>query len=623
MLHSFRNASKSWVVKLLLVLVALSFVSWGVGDVVNNGLFGRGPAIQVGEVEVPAAAVEAEFRREVERLQPLFGGKLTSEDARKLGLLDRTIDTIVTRTLIDEAARDLGLAASEDAVVAQVAADPNFRNQAGQFDRDLLRRALARAGLTEAEFLRMERSNLVRGQMAEALSGGLAAPKLMVEPLVRWRQEQRVAETVVVRNDSIPLPAAPDAATLEKFYQENAKTRFMAPEYRALTVLMLQPGDVAKDIEITPEAVHEAYQSRLAEFVTPERRQVSQVVLPDQAAADKAAELVKAGRDLPAIAKELNLSVVDLGAVEKQDLPDELAETVFAQKQGAVTAPVKTALGWHVARINAVTPGRTRTEGEVAGQLEQDLRRERSLDRLHDLATQVEDTLGGGATLEETAAKFRLKTVKIPAIDAQGRGAEGKPVDAAPKAETFLETAFQTESGTESQLLDNAGEGYFLVRVDQVTPPQPRKLADIRPEVVAAWQAQRRQELAEERARKLAEELKAGKGLAEASQGLKVRTSEPFTRDDAEAAGLPGPVVADLFQGQPGAVAVAPTQNGWMVARLSRIIPFDPAAQPQVLQGGERRISSTVAADLVDQYIAALNADLGVKVDRSQLSREE
>lgn len=271
MLDSLRNASKTWVVKLLFALLVLSFLAWGVGDVIRGGLFGHGPAIEVGHTQITANEVYAEFKREVERLQPMFGGKLTTEDARKLGLMDRTIETVVTRTLIDEAGRRLGLAAADDQVVARIAADPNFRNPMGQFDRDLMRRALARANMTETEFLRIEKSNMVRSQMAEGLSGGLNAPALLVDPLMRWREEKRVAEAVVIKDDALPLPAAPETAQLETYYKDHAQ-RFVAPEFRAVTVLLAKPADVASQVEVTPDMVSDAYQARSDEFQTPERR---------------------------------------------------------------------------------------------------------------------------------------------------------------------------------------------------------------------------------------------------------------------------------------------------------------------------------------------------------------
>jgi peptidyl-prolyl cis-trans isomerase D len=623
MLDSFRNASKSWVVKLMFVLLALSFVAWGVGDY-RGGMFGRGPAIEVGDTAVSAAEVAEEFKREVSRLQPLFGGKLTPDDARKMGLMDRTIQNIVTRTLINEAGKRLGLAASEEAVVAQVAADPTFKNELGQFDRDLLRRALSRANISEGEYIRLEMSNMIRAQMAEALSGGLVAPAILADPLTRYREERRVAEAVEIKDSAVALPAAPAQAVLEAYYKDNVD-RFMAPEYRALTVLRLRPADVAARVEVTEDDIKESYQVRLNEFVTPDRRQVKQVVLPDQASADKAAEAVKTGKDLASIAKDADLSVVDLGSVEKSELPDELAEALFAQAANTVSQPIKSALGWHVAQVGPVTAGHTKSLADVKAMIVEDLKRDRAIDLLSELANQVEDSLGAGASLEETGSKFKLSVVKIAAIDAQGKGTDGKPVADAPKSDSFLDVAFHTEQGAESQLTDVEGDGYFLLRVDQVTAPKPRDLETVKAEITAAWQAGQRHQKAKELADDIAAKVKGGASLAQlaAGHGLKVVTTQPFTREGAEKAKLDPGMVSDLFTAKIGETAVSDAKGGWVVARLARVDAFDPAKDAAQAGANRRKVSSTVAADLVDQYLAALNAELGVRVDRSQLAREE
>ena len=623
MLDVFRKASKTWVVKLLFALLTLSFVAWGVGDVVRGGV-SRGPAIEVGKTSVTTPEVMAEFKREVERLQPLFGGKLTAEDARKMGMLDRTIDTIITRSLIDEAARGLGLATNDEAILRKLAANPAFHGLNGQFDRETFRSRLSRAGFTEESFWRSERANMIRNQMAETLAAGMTAPAALVDPLQRWREERRVAETLVVRDDAMPLPAAPDSAVLESYYKDNSN-RFMAPEFRALTVLLLRPADVAATIQITEDMVRDAYQQRQEEFNTPEHRQVSQVLLDNQAAAAKATDLIVQGKDLDAVAKALGSPVIDLGLVEKNDLPEGLADSVFKLALGSTGQPVKTALGWHVVKVSQVQPGHMRPLSEVKGQIEQDLRRDKALDALSDLANKVEDALGGGATLEEAAKNFDLKLVKLPTVDAQGRGPAGKPLADLPHSDQFLDVAFHTEINTESSLTEIPSNGYFLLRVDGVTPPAPRPLAEVKPEVLASWQAERRHEAAKAKAEKLAERLKAGEDPAKVAQsaGLKLEMSKPFTREASQGTALPAPVAAELFKNKPGNVAVGPLQAGTVVALLHQVIAFDPAANAAAAEGARRKVSQAVASDITDQYIAALNLAFGVKVDHSQLTREE
>jgi len=336
--------------------------------------------------------------------------------------------------------------------------------------------------------------------------------------------------------------------------------------------------------------------------------------------AEKAEEMLKAGKDLTAIAKELSASVVDLGVVEKGDLPDELVEPVFGIKQGAITSPVKSALGWHVVKVTQVVPETIRSL-----QLAKGLLAEKSVDRLSELANQVEDSLGGGATLEETATRFQLPLIRVAAMDAKGRSPAGKVIADVPASESFLDVAFHTEQGTESQLTEIDNEGLFLLRVDSITPPQPKALAEVRAEVLAAWQADQRRDAAKELADKIVEKVKAGESLAKvaAAHSLKVEGTAPFTREGSDGSKLPPAIISALFEGKVGATASAASRDGWMVAQLDKVIPFDPKADAKIADQIRQRTTNAVAVDLVDQLIAALQADIGVKVDRSQLANEE
>ncbi len=624
MLDIFRKASQTWIVKLLLALLTFGFMSWGVGDVIRRGAFGTGPAIEVAGNQFSASDVDAQFRREIDRLQPMLGGKLTPEEARKMGLMDRAIESIVNKTLVSEAGRDLGLAASDDLILAKVANDPNLRDDKGVFDRERLRRALARAGLTEEGFLREQRVAMIRGQVGQAVEGGVSIPASLVDPIVARRMERRTADWTQLDDKSVPAPAAPAEADLEQYYKVNAQ-RFMAPEYRALTVLLLRPSDVENDIQISDDMVDEAWHQRQDEFNTPERRQVSQIMLADEAEANKVRALLKSGKDFAAVAKALGAQVLDLGSIEKNDLPEELAGPVFGAAAGALVGPVQSPLGWHLAKVATVIPGKTATLTDVHERIVAGIRRDRAGDLLGALANKVEDALGGGASLEEAGKRFNLQVATFPALDAQGKDGEGRPANNLPKAEAFLDVAFHAEVGSESQLTENGNDGFFMLRVDKVTPPQARPLAAVRSDVAAALIAERRHAAARERAEKLAKSVEDGAPISSASaaMGLTVKTSRPFPRVAAEGQDLPSAAIGALFEKTAGQVAVAESGAGWVIARLAGVQPFDAKAHPEIAAKIGRELAQTVANDLDDQFLGALAVRYNVKIDRSQVTRTE
>lgn len=616
MLEALRKAAHSWIAKILFALLILSFAVWGIGDVVRGGLSSQ-PAIVAGNIEISSTEVLNQYRREVIRLQRMFGPQFTEEQARQMGMLDSTIEQLSARALLDQASRDLDLTASDEAVMQALASNPAFRNELGQFDRYRLRQAINQAGYGEDQFLAMARQDMVRGQLIGAVADGVAAPEPVVQALFAHRAEKRVADLLTFPADKVPAPAAPDEAALKAYHEANSQT-FMAPEYRSFTAIVLRPADVASEVTITDKDLEDAYAQRAHEFVEPEIRSLRQIVFDDQAKAQKAAELAQQGRDIDAIAAELGEPAVDLSQMDHKTLAGlsaDLADAVFALRQPGITQPVKSPFGWHVVAVGEIRPGKERPLAEVRDQLRQDVLQERAVDRLYELANKVEDTLAGGKSLDEAAQKFSLKVIKATAADSQGKDPNGKPVEGIPASAAFLKTVFETPEGSETRTteLENAG-GFFVAHVDKVVPPALRPFDTVQDEVLKAWQTEQRLAAARQQAEQALASLKEGK--TPAGLGIQPQTTQPFTRAPAPASGVAAPVAAAAFRLQPGRADLVNTPDGAVVVVLQKILPADPQADAAILAQTRQQLGQQMASDVIDQLVAALHARHGVKVNR-------
>jgi peptidyl-prolyl cis-trans isomerase D len=187
-----------------------------------------------------------------------------------------------------------------------------------------------------------------------------------------------------------------------------------------------------------------------------------------------------------------------------------------------------------------------------------------------------------------------------------------------------LNIAFHTDQGAESQMAENGQDGYFLIRVDGVTQPAPRSLAQVKAEVSFGWITAKRHQIAKEKSDSLAAQLK-GASLASVAKGpgIEVKTSLPFARNAGEASGVPSSIIGKIFDVTEGEIVSAETPDGWVVARLSQIKPIDPSAHPEKIQSVRSQTSQAIAGDLAESFLSALDAKVGVKIDRSQLTREE
>lgn len=622
MLQAIRSTVGSWVVKILFVLLILSFGVWGIGDMFRGGGASNTVA-EVGPVEVGRGELDQEFRRQMERLRPLFGGALTADQARQFGLVDQSLNSIVQRTLFDLAARDAGVAVNDAVVRHRIGEEPAFRNAQGKFDPNQFQTVLRNNNLTESMYVASLRHEIARTLVAGAVAAGAKPPQPLVEALYRQRGERRVAELVTIPNAAVGDVGEPNPEQVKSFHDDHG-VRFTAPEYRGLTVARLSVDDVAKDMTLTDEQLRAYYDEHIANYQTPERRTVKMVLVDDEAKARTIAEAAKTA-GLDEAAKQSGTDVVPLEDVVRNELPDaDLSAAAFSQPEGVVGAPVKSALGWHVLQITKVQPGTSRSFEQVRDEVLARARRDKGFDLIYEVSNRIDDQLAAGTALEELAAKQGMALTKVAAVDATGKAPDGTAptLSDLPK---IVQTAYGLNSGQTSGLTEGANSAFFVVRVDGITAPALRPLEEVRAQVVDAWKAEEREKRAAERARKVAEALKAGSaaGAQQAAQeaGGSFSMTAPFTRDARSVEGLTPELIRKLFDAKPEEVVTGAGADSQIVARLKEIIPADPKAPDAPLAAVEENVARGIESDLIAQFTQALQAEYPVTINRESIAQ--
>lgn len=626
MLNALRRSAGSWLAKLLFILLVISFAAWGIGDFLGPNT--DTAVARVGEMEITEQEFSNEFNRQLEQLRQRFGGQLDREMAIQLGLGDQVLSRLVSRRLVAAEADELDISIGDDIVRRRILQEEAFHDATGKFDRGRFEQLLFANGLTEEGYVERLRDELARGEVISAVVRGGAAPAALAQALYEHRQEQRLADVIFMPLTQVESVPDPDQETLAAFYEEN-KARFERPEYRQVTAIVMSPEDLAKDMAVPEERVREAYESRIGEFQVPEQRHVTQLLFGDDAeeAAQAAAERLSTGASFEDVAEEAvaaGAERTEIGQVRRGELfPAVVEEAAFALEQPGTTEPVKSPLGWHILQVTEIESGSTTPFEEVASEIRQDLAVDMAVEDLYDLSNQLQDELAGGSALEDTAQRLNLRLLEVPAVDRQGRAPDGSEVAGLP-AGGFLTEAFSIPEGQESLLEETPDGGYYVVRVDAVTPPAIPPLEEVREQVAMAWRGEKLADLAREAAEKIAADLEAGATFDSIAQeaGLEHRTTSAFTRD-ANRPGdwLPAQLVARLFAAPADDVVVERGGEGFYIARVSEIRKADPVAAAEQIVELRNQLRQAIQADLETQFIQALQARHGVEIRQEALRR--
>ncbi|MFL9824867.1 SurA N-terminal domain-containing protein [Rhodoplanes sp. SY1] len=626
MLRGIRKASSNWLGKIVMAAVVgflvISFAIWGIGDIFRG--FGVSTVATIGNSEITIEQFRQTYNDRLQQYGRQIGRPITPDQARAAGLDRQILTTLIAEAVLDERARQLGLAVSDEEVVRQIMQDPVFRGIDGKFDQQRFAYLIRQAGYNEQRFIAEQRRMSLRRQLAGSIGGDVAAPVTTAEAMARYENEERFVDYVVLgaaQAGDLPVPTPEE---LQAYYDQR-KFLFRAPEYRKVMLLELTPEQIAGTIEVSDADAKQAYEAAQTRFTVPEKRQVQQIAFPTPEEAKAAQEKLAAGTTFEALAAERNVAPadLDLGLVAKADMLDPaIAEAAFGLPDGGISAPVTGRFTTAILRVTKIEPGHTQPFAEVEAQIKKDLAVDRARASLNDLRDKVEDELAAGSRLDEIGAKLKLPVRTIEAVDRSGRTPDGQTVTL-PANVDVLGPAFATQVGLENEALSIPGGGSLWYEVAGITPSRERPFDEVKDRVAERWRTDEIGKRLTAKANQMVDALKAGGWFAEVAtkDGLKVETAPALKR---RARGpLPTDVVELVFKTPKDGVGTAagsgPTER--IVFKVTDIKPPPFDAGSADVKKLVEQLRNAYADDVMAQYVAQLQNELNVKINQTALAQ--
>jgi len=191
-----RKASSNWLGKIIMATVMgvliISFGVWGIADIFKG--FGQSTLARVGRTEISAEQFRQLYTEKLQQIGRQFGRPLTMDQARAFGLDRQLLQQTIAEAALDEEARRLGLGQSDAEIMRTIVSDPNFKGVTGAFDPGRFQATIRQFGFTEPRYIADQRRVSLRRQIAGTISAGLEAPKVLIEALSRFQNEQRGIE---------------------------------------------------------------------------------------------------------------------------------------------------------------------------------------------------------------------------------------------------------------------------------------------------------------------------------------------------------------------------------------------------------------------------------------------
>jgi peptidyl-prolyl cis-trans isomerase D len=520
---------------------------------------------------------------------------------------------MVMQSLYDQEAQRMGIQLDLNSLKQTISMQPVFRNEDGKFDPQRFAQMLRSVGLNEASYIATMRGDIARTMLMGAVRAGAQVPAPLTQAAYAFQNEMRDASARLIEAASIKSIAAPTDDELANYY-EAQKANHMAPEYRALSIVVLSPEQIAQSISVDDAAARAAFDADPSLYAEAEKRDLIQITTSDKAVAEKVAAQTASGKSLADAAKANNLMAVPLDGVTQSALVPELADKIFALSANKPSEVIQSSMGYHVIEITKITEAAAPDFDKAKTGIIAQLKAEQAQDALSTSTRQLEDALAGGATVAEAAQQTGAQLITLPAVTADGQNSEGKAVstELGTELEQVLQAAFALNAGEQTQTIQTE-KHVIIAKVDTITPSAELPLEKVRDKLVASWKLEQQKQAAKAQAEKLMTTLNDGgkvEGLTKLSN---------LKRDASNKGTLPAAAVTALFGHKSGQAFTVEDDKGTWVVKVEAIEKADLAKAD--LKETETALKEQLATDLLEQLGLALRTRDGVTLDEGWINQ--
>ena len=397
-MSDFIHSKSSGVFATVLIgIIILAFIFTGYQSF-EQGTVSASAVGSVDGMQIKPEEFQQEYNRQIEFYKQIMGGDLSAKQIESMKIKDSVIRNIAQRKLMAKFAKEVGTFPSEEEVKAEIKALPYFQTN-GQFDVNRYKGLLAANKISPAEF-EQDVIDQIRMRQFKTMMGQFPLSKGYIADLEQFRQQRVNADIVTVSKNNLRQFVEVTPAEISKFLSEETNKKRVASMFNERKATLDKAEEVkARHILLLTENKNEAEVKAQIEKIAKEVNPSNFAKLADKYTEDPSGK-GKGG---------------DLGSFSRGRMVPEFEEVAFSLKPGTVSAPVKTAYGYHILFVEKKTPAVVSTLNDYQEKLAREILQKDKVEEIKkltvDIANQLRKAMEAGqeSEIKSLVSKYNLE----------------------------------------------------------------------------------------------------------------------------------------------------------------------------------------------------------------------
>jgi peptidyl-prolyl cis-trans isomerase D len=633
MLRILREHATSWMLRGLLILVAVTFISWG-----GYSIF-RGKkvtyAAKVNDVTIGEREYDYAFQNAKKKYQEALGSAFSEKMIEELHLKEKVLNDLISRVLMLQEASRLGLDIDDEELREAIASIPYFQIN-GQFDPRLYERFLRMNQMSSEEFERMQRENLTLFKITNLiqLNGGKVSEEEILETYL-FENERINLTFLKVTPEAFKGQITGDEVEIKDYFQKRSE-EFRVPTFLKIQYLIFRPSDFERKIQISPDAIKRYYDLHEERFKIPKKVKARELLIrinPEdppnkieekRKKAEEILERAKKTKDFGSLAKQYSESITaskggDMGWVQEGMVDKSVEKALFSTKAGQLSGVVKGREGFYFFKIEKIVNEKLKSLDEVKDQIFETLKKERGKSEASRRADDAFYSLFRSRDLEGYAREKNLP------IRTTGFLKEGDEIPGIGKNPSFYSGAASLKVGEISPVV-NIPPNFYILKLLNKKESRIPSLEEVKEEVRRKVIERKSEEKARGLAEDLLSQIRSGKSMNEVAKarGIQMRETGFFTRAGGVVPKI-GPVgdfiteLSTLTKKKPFPKKVLQIKDAFFVVKLSASEPADQSKFSSVKKELQKRLIFQKQQEFLQNWLQQLRAKAKIEINKGVL----
>jgi peptidyl-prolyl cis-trans isomerase D len=538
LLSLMRKHAKSWLIKVLIGIIALVFIFYFGYSFTDEG----GKVAEVNGEVISLMEYENAYRELLTALQQEYQDMWSDSLIEAFDLKNRALESLIEEKIISREAEKTGLDVTEKEIRDRIIEFPAFQYN-GSFDSNRYRTFLANYRMSAEDFEQSIAQELLQEKLMQFLTTFLVVSDQEVLDYYTYFNEKVKVSFVQFSAEDFKDSVNMDYSLMRDYFEQHRGV-YRIPENIRIDYMVIHPEDFRDEVEINEWEIRAYYEDNPSMFKQEKEVRARHILfrVPSDATEDEeekirekalsVLEQARSGQDFAELAREYsegpsNEQGGDLGYFSEGQMVEPFEEAAFNMEEGQISDLVKTTYGYHIIKVEDIKEERVKDFEEVRDQILDILIGNESEDLAHERALSLIDRMPYDIDLAEYAAENGITVISTEYFSRQD------PIPYIQGDEKLKKLVFSLQSKEISEVIE-FDDDFYIIQVMDRKPSYLPEMDEVADEVEADYKDYLATMEARLSAERFLEKLRQGNDWDELAEeaNMKPETTDFFARLD-------------------------------------------------------------------------------------------